>query len=50
MRRRHRHPTPSNDDDIDELELRAALLLIQLSGVVEQMTDLLRNPDDEDPT
>jgi hypothetical protein len=47
--RRHRRPrvTSDEEDDIDELELRAALLLSQLSGVVAEMTDLLRGGDDE---
>lgn len=48
MRRRHRLPSPDEEDNSDELELRAQLLLRQLSGVVTQMTDLLHVYDEDE--
>lgn len=46
MRRRRR---PSDDSsDIAEMELKAAMLLGQLSGVVAEMLALLRSGEDEE--
>ena len=48
MARRRRYITrDSEDDEIDELTLRAQLLLSQLSGVVGQMSELLTTIEEE---